>query len=107
MNTPPPGTETAGATTSSYGPGSPPPRRPRRQPWRFVRRERGKVLAGVTTGLADAFNIDVTVVRVIWVIATIASFGLGVALYGICWLAFPSDVHPAPITELPHLRDRS
>jgi hypothetical protein len=47
------------------------------------------------------------VVRVIWVIATIASAGLGIALYGICWLAFPSDLHPAPISELPHLRDRS
>ena len=30
-------------------------------PWRFVRRERGRMIAGVATGMADAFHIDVVV----------------------------------------------
>jgi phage shock protein PspC (stress-responsive transcriptional regulator) len=77
---------------------------PPRAPWRFVRRERGKLIAGVTTGMADAFHIDVVVMRVIWVVAAVASFGLGVAAYAICWIAFPSDQHPAPITEIRHHR---
>ena len=34
--------------------------------------------------------------------STIASFGLGVAAYAICWLAFPSDEHPAPLSEIRH-----
>src|SRR3954471_10678230 len=97
MNTPP-GTESGGATYSGYGPPPQPPRPPRRAPWRFVRREDGKLLAGVTTGVADAFGIDVMVVRVIWVIVTLFSGGLGIVAYGICWAAFPSDQHPAPIT---------
>jgi phage shock protein PspC (stress-responsive transcriptional regulator) len=88
MNTTPPGTE-PGATFTA-----PPPPPPGRPPWRFQRREHGKLLAGVTTGMADAFHIDVTVVRVIWAVVTIASGGLGVAAYGICWLAFPSDRSP-------------
>ncbi len=66
---------------------TPPPQAP---PWRFVRRERGRMIAGVATGMADAFHIDVVVIRVLWVIAALAG-GLGVAAYVICWLAFPSD----------------
>ena len=94
MNTTPPGTE-PGATFTA-----PPPPPPGRPPWRFQRREHGKLLAGVTTGMADAFHIDVTVVRVIWAVVTIASGGLGIAAYGICWLAFPSDRSPAPISQI-------
>jgi phage shock protein PspC (stress-responsive transcriptional regulator) len=60
------------------------------------------MLAGVATGMADAFHIDVVVVRVIWVVLAVASFGVGVAAYAICWLAFPSDQHPAPLGDLWH-----
>jgi phage shock protein PspC (stress-responsive transcriptional regulator) len=63
------------------------------------------MIAGVATGMADAFHVDVRVVRVIWVVVAVASFGLGVAAYAICWLAFPSDEHPAPLGEL-HYRNR-
>jgi len=60
------------------------------------------MIAGVATGMADAFHIDVVVMRVIWVVVALASFGVGVAAYAICWLAFPSDEHPAPLGELWH-----
>lgn len=82
MNTTPPGTSAA----------------PPNAPWRFVRRERGRMIAGVATGMADAFHVDVLVIRVLWVIAALAG-GLGVAAYVICWLAFPSDTHPAPLSH--------
>ena len=75
---------------------TPPPQAP---PWRFVRRERGRMIAGVATGMADAFHIDVVVIRVLWVIAALAG-GLGVAAYVICWLAFPSDRHAAPLSRI-------
>jgi hypothetical protein len=48
--------------------------------------------------MADAFHVDVLVIRVLWVIAALAG-GLGVAAYLICWLAFPSDAHPAPLSH--------
>jgi phage shock protein PspC (stress-responsive transcriptional regulator)/predicted membrane protein len=101
MNTNPPGPE-PGATYTS-----PPPRPHNRPPWRFTRRERGKVLAGVTTGMADAFHIDVTVVRVLWIVGTIATGGFGIAAYAICWIAFPSEYNPAPISQIHHVRHRS
>lgn len=86
-------------TTPPYSPPAPP-----RAPWRFVRRERGRWFAGVATGMADAFHIDVVVMRVIWVIATLATGGLGIPAYLICWIAFPSDENPAPMQEI---RDRN
>ena len=64
------------------------------------------MLAGVATGMADSFHIDVVVVRVIWVVVAIASFGVGIAAYAICWLAFPSDQHPAPLGDLWHDHER-
>ena len=90
MNTTPPDSGSGG--TGTY-------QQPPRAPWRFVRRERGRMIAGVATGMADAFHVDVVVMRVIWVVVTLASFGLGVAAYAICWLAFPSDQHPAPLGD--------
>src|ERR1700690_2804814 len=91
--------ESGPSATSSH-------REPPRTPWRFVRRERGRMLAGVATGMSDAFHIDVVVVRVIWVVLAVASFGVGVAAYAICWLAFPSDRHPAPLGDLWHDHER-
>jgi phage shock protein PspC (stress-responsive transcriptional regulator) len=93
MNTTPPGTGPDGSSTQYQPP---------RTPWRLVRRERGRVLGGVATGMADAFHIDVVVMRVIWVVVALASFGVGVAAYAICWLAFPSDEHPAPLGDFWH-----
>jgi phage shock protein PspC (stress-responsive transcriptional regulator) len=62
------------------------------------------MIAGVATGMADAFHIDVVVVRVIWVVAALASGGLAIPAYAVCWIAFPSDEHPAPMHEV---RDRN
>jgi phage shock protein PspC (stress-responsive transcriptional regulator) len=86
-------------TTPPYAPPSPP-----RAPWRFERRESGKLLAGVTTGMAEAFHIDVLVIRVLWVVAALATAGVAILAYAICWIAFPSDENPAPLREI---RDRN
>ncbi len=64
------------------------------------------MVAGVCGGIADALGIDALVVRILWIILTIASFGLGVAAYAICWIAFPADDGAAPITQLRHIRHR-
>ena len=73
---------------------------PPRGPWRFVRRERGRMVAGVATGMADAFHIDVVVIRVLWVVAALGTFGVAVAAYGVCWLAFPSERESSPLSQI-------
>jgi phage shock protein C len=52
--------------------------------------EEGKI-AGVCAGLADYFDVDVTLVRLAWVILSIIPgllFG-GVLVYAICWILLP------------------
>lgn len=50
------------------------------------------VLAGVCGGLANYFNIDVIVVRAIWVISALLG-GPGLGTYIICALVIPKEKH--------------
>ena len=56
---------------------------------KLQRNEQDKVLAGVCSGLADYFDVDVTWIRVAFVVATIAGFS-GVLAYIILWIAVPA-----------------
>ena len=47
-----------------------------------------KKIAGVCGGIAEYFNIDATIVRLIWLIAIFA-YGTGLLAYGICWIVIP------------------
>jgi phage shock protein PspC (stress-responsive transcriptional regulator) len=58
------------------------------------------MVAGVATGMADAFHIDVLVIRVLWVVAALGTFGVAVGAYGICWLAFPSERESSPLSQI-------
>jgi len=55
----------------------------------FYRINENKMLAGVCTGLAVYFNIDVTLIRLLWVFATLASGGLGILAYIVAIIVFP------------------
>lgn len=48
------------------------------------------MLGGVCAGIAAAYNIDVTLVRIVCVLATIVTSGLGVLFYIAAWLVMPS-----------------
>ncbi len=57
---------------------------------RFYRDSKNKVLGGVCSGLANYFNLDVALLRVLFVIALLfASFGFW--LYIILWVVIPID----------------
>ncbi len=47
------------------------------------------MICGVCAGIADQFDIDPTIVRVIWAIAAFM-YGTGVIAYIICALIFPA-----------------
>ncbi len=55
---------------------------------RLYRNENDKVLGGVCSGLANYFNIDVVIVRIIFVVLLFA--GAGFLAYIIMWVAVPS-----------------
>jgi phage shock protein PspC (stress-responsive transcriptional regulator) len=50
--------------------------------------EHDKKLAGVCGGLAESFEIDSTIIRLLWILGTLISAGIGIVLYIICMLVF-------------------
>jgi len=53
-------------------------------------------LGGVCAGVADYFTLDVTLVRVVWLV--LALTGTGVIAYFVCWIVMPE----APIAHPSH-----
>lgn len=51
-------------------------------------RSNNKMLAGVCGGVAEYLGWDPTIVRVIWIVLTLAG-GSGILLYLILWLVMP------------------
>lgn len=57
---------------------------------KFRRNVLNKVIGGVCSGLADYFNIDVVLVRVIFA-ASFLFAGVGLGLYLLLWILVPAD----------------
>ena len=56
---------------------------------RLVRPRRGKMLAGVCAGIADYFDWDLTVVRLLFVLFGL--FGAGELAYIVLWILMPKS----------------
>jgi phage shock protein PspC (stress-responsive transcriptional regulator) len=61
---------------------------------RLQRSRTEKMIAGVCGGLAEYFDVDPTIVRVLWVVLTLFG-GAGILLYIILWIIMPLQ-SPAP-----------
>ena len=59
-----------------------------------MRSSTDKKIAGVCAGLADYFDLDPTIVRVVWLLAVLCA-GTGLLLYVILWIVLP--VAPAEV----------
>jgi phage shock protein C len=51
--------------------------------------EQGRKIFGVCGGLAEYLNIDVSVVRILWVVLALC-WGMGIILYLICAFVLPN-----------------
>lgn len=57
---------------------------------RLLLSQSDKKIAGVCGGLADYFDVDATLVRIIFIVLTVFSLGMGgVLLYLILWAVMP------------------
>lgn len=55
-------------------------------------RSKEKMVAGVLAGIADYLNMDPTIVRVLYVVLSIASIGFpGIIAYLIMWVIIPEE----------------
>ena len=55
---------------------------------RLYRNSKSKKIAGVCSGLAEYFNIDPTLVRIIFLLCAVFG-GFGLIVYLVCWVAMP------------------
>lgn len=55
---------------------------------RLYRSREDRVIAGVCGGLAEYFNLDPSLVRLIWALVAIAG-GVGIPLYILAWILVP------------------
>lgn len=62
---------------------------------RVVRPQFDRKIAGVCAGLAKYFQVDVTMVRLIWVVLSIypGAIILGMLAYAIAWFVIPTEPH--------------
>ncbi|WP_205508175.1 PspC domain-containing protein [Longitalea arenae] len=65
---------------------------------RLVRNADDKIIAGVCSGLANYFNIDPVIMRIIFVVLLFTG-GTGVLVYLILWVAVPSQSIQSNITK--------
>ena len=65
---------------------------------RLLRGREGRLIAGVASGLAAYFGVDVNLVRLAFAIFTIF-YGLGVLLYLVAWVIIPEEGQEGSILE--------
>lgn len=57
---------------------------------RLLRKRDGKMIAGVAAGIADYFEVDVNLIRVILVVTAIMG-GFGLVVYLVMWILVPEE----------------
>ncbi|MGY3054753.1 phage shock protein C [Pedobacter sp. UYEF25] len=62
---------------------------------RLFRNEHDKMIAGVASGLADYMQVEITIVRLLFVLSAIFMAGLGLVAYVVMWVIVPVNNDPA------------
>jgi phage shock protein C len=57
---------------------------------RLIRPRAARKIAGVCAGVAEYFDLDVTLVRLMWVIVSVMT-GVGLLAYPIAWIVMPEE----------------
>jgi phage shock protein C len=65
----------------------------------LVRRREDRILAGVCAGLADYFNVDVNLIRLIVAVVAVFSGGVGALAYLVAWVVIPDEGEKTSIAE--------
>ncbi|WP_423149130.1 PspC domain-containing protein [Rubrolithibacter danxiaensis] len=65
---------------------------------RLQRDEIGKILGGVASGLADYLSVDVTIIRIAFILMAVFG-GSGVFIYIILWIAIPARPLVGPYSK--------
>ncbi|HHX74717.1 MAG TPA: PspC domain-containing protein [Firmicutes bacterium] len=66
---------------------------------RLYRARREQVLGGVCMGIARYLNVDVTLVRLLWIVFTFIG-GSGLVAYIIAWVVIPEEPHEDDVIDV-------
>ena len=58
---------------------------------RLYRSKKERILGGVCAGLSEHLDVDPKVIRLIWAVVTLISFGTGIIVYILAWIIIPED----------------
>lgn len=58
---------------------------------KLSRYKKGKMIAGVCSGMERFFGLDVSIIRVIFVVVTLLTSGIGGLIYLLLWLLLPLE----------------
>ena len=61
-------------------------------PKRIFKSTRNLMICGVCGGIAEYFNLDPSLIRILWVILSVFSGGLGILAYFACAIILPKDI---------------
>jgi phage shock protein C len=70
------------------------------EPRKLYRSRTQRMVAGVCGGLAEYFNIDTTVIRVLFLVLTLFG-GSGLVVYVVMWILVPDASKAPPTTPAP------
>ncbi len=65
---------------------------------RLYRSRTDRVLAGICSGIGVYFDIDPIIIRILWVVLTLASLGIGIITYIIAWIFIPEEPGLPPVS---------
>jgi phage shock protein C len=65
------------------------------------RTKQGRKLAGVCLGFAQYFDLDVSLIRVVWLLCAFFG-GFGFIGYLIAWIVMPDEPYALPATQPPN-----
>jgi phage shock protein C len=63
---------------------------------KLTRPRAGRKVAGVCMGFAEYFDIDITLMRLLWLLAGILTFPMGEIAYLVAWIVMPEDPPALP-----------
>jgi len=58
---------------------------------RLYRSGKERILGGVCGGIAEYFEVDPSIVRLLWTLFTFIGLGSGILFYFICWFVIPRN----------------
>jgi phage shock protein C len=69
---------------------------------RLMRPRADRKIAGVCAGMAEYFDLDVTLVRVLWIVVTFfTGIVFGVIAYIVAWIVMPEEPEHATVVQAP------